>query len=349
MATGAGGMKRVWTIGLLLVMDAAWGQTGSFFSAIDEEVANIEAPSPDSLAKVLTASYSTDLQKVRAIFSWIAQHISYNTYVIRSNRERAASSYVAIPDDTAAAWKSATEMTAIKVLKKRTAVCDGYAKLFKTLCNDAGIPSEVITGYARGYAGGNDRFHSNHTWNAVLIDSTWRLLDLTWASGYIDFDNQFVRRLDEHYFLTPPQDFIRDHYPENIEWALLDNPPDISEFKRMPFRTKSFVKYGIESYWPPKGLIEASEGDTLHWEIILKDPERDQRISPDPFFDSTNMSRAPYSIFLSPLEREGHKRHYSYVVDGLPIEWLNIVYNQDMILRYRLHKKKDLAWQSGKE
>jgi Uncharacterized protein involved in cytokinesis, contains TGc (transglutaminase/protease-like) domain len=31
----------------------------------------------------------------------------------------------------------------------------------------------------------NRRFAVNHTWNSVYIDSTWYLLDVTWASGVV--------------------------------------------------------------------------------------------------------------------------------------------------------------------
>src|SRR5207342_2398588 len=49
------------------------------FSSIDWRVQDIDAASPDSLALRLTGPYSTDLEKVRAIFRWITEHIEYNT------------------------------------------------------------------------------------------------------------------------------------------------------------------------------------------------------------------------------------------------------------------------------
>lgn len=336
-------MKKVLIILLLLIMKSSFAQHFSSYIDIDRKVQSIDAPTPDSLSKLLTAPYTTDLQKVRAIFSWIAQHVSYNTFVINSNRKFAKSKYVVESDDTSAEWKSAVEMTAIKVLKKRTAVCDGYAKLFKTLCDYANIRSEIITGYARGYIEGEDKFRSNHTWNAVMVDSVWQLLDVTWASGYINYTNQFAPRLDDTYFLTPPQQFIHDHYPEDITWTLMDDPPPMSEFKRMPYRGKSFVKYSISSYFPTNGIIEATAGDSIRIELKIKDAERDKKISPDPFFDSTIIDRSPLSVFLSPTDTVGNKFIYTYVVPPAAVGWINIVYNRDIIMRYRLNIKKDVA------
>ena len=336
-------MKKVLTILLLIMTKFSFAQNVSSYSDIDWKVQSIDAPTPDSLAKLLTVSYTTDLQKVRAIFSWIAQHISYNTFVISSNRKFTSSKYVVQPDDTSAEWKSAIEMTAIKVLKKRTAVCDGYAKLFKTLCDYANVRSEIITGYARGYMEGENKFRSNHTWNAVMIDSVWKLLDVTWASGYINYTNQFAPRLDDTYFLTPPQQFIHDHYPEDITWTLMDDPPAMNEFKRMPYKGKSFVKYSIRSYSPTNGIIEAAAGDSIRIELRVKDAERDKHISPDPFFDSTIIDRSPLSVFLSPSNRVGNKFIYTYVVPSAAVGWINVVYNNDVIMRYRLNIKKDVA------
>lgn len=329
-------MKFAFSIVLLLMMKFSFAQ-GQHYSAIDWSVQSIDAPTPDSLAKLLTVSYTTELQKVRAIFSWIAQHISYNTFIISSNRRYASSQYVVEPDDTSSTWKPAVEMTAIKVLKKRTAVCDGYAKLFKTLCDYAGLRSELITGYARGYVSGANKFLSNHTWNAVMIDSVWKLLDVTWASGYVDFSNQFTRRLDDTYFLTPPQQFINDHYPEDLRWTLMDNPPALSEFKRMPFRYKSFVKYSISSYSPANGIIDAFVGDTIQMEVQVKDLKRDKGISSDPFFDSTMIDSSPASAFLPASDTVGNKIIYTYIVHSPAVEWLNILYNNDVIMRYRLN------------
>jgi transglutaminase/protease-like cytokinesis protein 3 len=157
---------------------------------------NINASSPDSLAYLLASPYRTDIEKARAIYSWIAQHISYNTFFI-GNFRRSAGAYVAPEEDTTTIRKEADVMTAIKVLKRRTAVCDGYAKLFKTLCGYAGICSEVISGYARGHIERNALFRTNDNWNAVMIDGAWQLADVTWGSGYVNFANQFVQRTND--------------------------------------------------------------------------------------------------------------------------------------------------------
>ncbi|MFL5809969.1 MAG: transglutaminase domain-containing protein [Flavisolibacter sp.] len=119
---------------------------GVSFSRIDWEVQSVEAATVDSLSYKLVHNYSTELEKVRAIFSWITQHISYNTYIFNALGRYGVNRFVPTPMDTISEWKSANEMTAQRVLQRRFAICDGYAKLFKTLCDYAGIRSELVPG-----------------------------------------------------------------------------------------------------------------------------------------------------------------------------------------------------------
>ena len=307
------------------------------FFAIDWKVRSIDAPTVDSLAKELTSSYQTDLEKARAIFSWIAQHISYNTGIYNAGKRYRFVKYVYDPYDTVSS-KSAIEQTAEKVLRKRVAVCDGYAKLFKTLCDYAGLESEVILGYGKCYLEKDEKFRTNHTWNTVRIDSVWHLLDVTWASGYVTYSNEYVPHIDESYFLTPPQQFVLDHYPEDLKWTLLEHPPTLREFHFSPFKYKSFIKYGIASASPSNGTIQGAMGDTIHIELKLTDASKDRQVAADPFFDSTEAGLSPSSVFLEPII-ENNKAVYTYVVQSETVEWLHLVYNHDPVLRYKLDIK----------
>jgi hypothetical protein len=326
----------------IFLLRVGYGQSSYDFSQIDHYVQNIENKDPDSLAKQLTEPYQTDIEKVRAIYSWIAQHIAYNTFIFNS-RPYSSARYITEPEDTSMNWRSGNEMTALKVLRKRIAVCDGYAKLFQTLCLYAGIRSELVVGYARGYNSNADRFRTNHTWNVVMVDNHWKLIDVTWGSGYIDYANQFVQHLDESYFLANPKQFIWDHYPEELQWALLDNPPAVREFTRVPFKLKSYVKYSIKSFYPSAGIVEAAIGDTLQFELYLKDPEKDRAISADPFFDSSILTKSPSWIFVNPSKQSGSHVYYTHVVQSAGEEWVHILYNNDIVLRYKLNIRMSTA------
>ena len=247
------------------------GQTN--FYKIDSKVESIPVAKSDTLAKQLASLGNTDLEKVRAIFRWITEHIDYNVRPIGRSKKIHHLFYEE-PDDSAAALPPLNERVAAKVLYKGVAFCEGYSRLFKTLCDHAGIKAEIIYGYARTNT--NRRFGVNHTWNAVYIDSTWHLLDVTWASGVVSLCNEYIRQYNDFYFLTPPGEFIRDHYPEDPQWTLLSNPPVYREYNQSPFRYSGYIKAGINSYFPAKGVIDAAIGDTIT--IELKVRKRDHKL-----------------------------------------------------------------------
>jgi len=291
---------------------------------------------PEVLARALTEKLPSEKEKARAIFTWIAENIQYNTAIAYPRRGKFSTWD---PSDTMSVWRSADEMTAIRVLYRGTAVCDGYARLFKTLCDYAGLQSVVITGYGRCFGDNGVRFRTNHCWNAVRIDSIWELLDVTWGSGYVNYSGDFVQRTDDNYFMVPPSRFIHDHLPEDLSWTLLANPPAMKEFDREPFRYKSFVKYGISMFEPSGGTIEASPGDTIKIEVQVNDPEKNSKIAPGMVFDSLLANAIPLNAFLTSSSGE-RRLVYTYVVAEQAPGWINILYNHDPVLRYRLKLKK---------
>jgi hypothetical protein len=327
-------MKGCILVLLLLVATFSMAQKVSF-SQIDWQAQNIDAPTVDSLAKLLTSNYNTDLEKVRSIYTWVATHIYYNTGIF--THKPSSLRYKPDPDDTSTVWKSADEMLAQRVLKRKVAVCDGYASLFKTLCDYSGIKAECVLGYVRG-GGGMTRFRTNHTWNAVYVDSSWHLIDATWGAGYCDYQDNFVQRFDDYYFFPAPGDFIKDHFPEDSKWTLLDNPPVIQEFKRSPLKAKAFVKYGIAAFTPSNGLIKALPGDTIRIELDLQDIARTKTVGSSFYEDSLPSPKSTYAL-LEPVAERGNKIFYNYVVSTPEVAWLQVLYNKDMILQYRLEIK----------
>jgi hypothetical protein len=313
------------------------GTTGGFCRA---RFAGTAADAP--LRQQLTRPYETNLQKVRAIFRWIADNISYNVVIYpRTPRNRGFKQAIEEPYDPVIEAKGLDERVAYSVLRKKTALCNGYARLFKTLCDYAGIPSEIITGYARTNMG-SSKFRSNHTWNAVYIDSAWHLLDVTWASGFLSYrGNAFIKEFNEYYFLTPPEQLIQSHYPEDPRWTLLDNPPVQREYKNAPFRPTAFIKYTIRSYKPTTGMIEAAVGDTLQFELETADVERDRQIAKDGYYDSTILAGSTTTAFLQPTtEKLTLHTVYQYVVTSPAIAYLHLLYNNDVVLRYRLQVRQ---------
>lgn len=310
-----------------------FGQPGQDnFYKIDSKVVSIPYGKADTLAKQLAALGKTEREKVRAIFRWITEHIGYHVRIY--NRGKATGPlFYEEPDDSNAALPPLNERVAAKVLYKKVAFCDGYARLFKTLCDHAGIQSELIFGYARTNM--SKKFGVNHTWNAVYIDSAWHLLDVTWASGFVSYSNQYVKQYNDFYFLTPPEHFIRDHYPEDLQWTLLPDPPHYREFAQSPFRYSGFLKAGVVNHFPGKGVIEATAGDTILIELKTNRALTNFYVSASPVFDTNQLALKP--------KLNNEKFSFRYTITPDTGEWLYVFCNEELALRYRLNVKRQVA------
>lgn len=154
------------------------------FNVIDSFVKTIQYKNDlSALTKALTMPYAVQVHKARAIFRWITENIVYdykyyNKYYYNGKEPEG---FKCKGKKTCETEKMEWETKYINnVLRNKKAVCQGYAMLFKKMCDIAGLQSEIITGYVRtayyqvGTAGTLD-----HAWNAVMIDSTYYLLDAT--------------------------------------------------------------------------------------------------------------------------------------------------------------------------
>lgn len=176
------------------------------------------APDNDSYSTYFLANYlvepaKTELDKIRSIYVWMAHNITYDMKGLLLKE---------LPDYRPKA-----------VLNSKTAVCEGYAQLFNELCDEAGIRSEIIRGYSKGYwYNEGDKFEvSNHSWNAVYLDSQWQFIDVTWSARRANNSKQ-ARPFSDKYFLTPPDEFIIDHLPEIPAWQLLSGPISKEAFEK---------------------------------------------------------------------------------------------------------------------
>ena len=198
--------------------------------------------SVDSLASYLVAPAKNEREKARSIFRWVTENINYDVLGF----------FTGSFDDTSSK----------DVLKSRKSVCSGYSDIFSSLASSAGLEVARIAGYGKGYGylpGENLSGPSNHAWNAVKINGSWYLIDCTWGAGYIDDNKKYVRNFDDHYFMTPPSEFIYDHFPEDSRWQLLEHPLSKSEFEKQAFVKPEFFKYGLKLDDRFEGTIRADD------------------------------------------------------------------------------------------
>ena len=128
---------------------------------------------------VETGSAAYQALFVRAADEYLCSRLFYdysalNTAVSVSAAENSGSQSVACNDayriyTSAAAFLGGTDHLTMG------AVCEGYAKAFKVLCDQLGVPAVCVSGLSD-----RNRTGSGHMWNLAQIGGVWYLVDVTW-------------------------------------------------------------------------------------------------------------------------------------------------------------------------
>ena len=196
----------------------------------------------ESLAAYLGKGAYSDVTRARAIFRWIAANISYDVALFTQGSARPG---------------GFRNQTAAEVLQSRKGVCGCYANLFEDLARRCGLKAVVVTGYSRGfgYEPGRSVTNNSHAWIAVSINEQWCLLDPTWGSGYINERNEFVRELNDYYFLVPSKELVLTHFPRDPKYQFLPNPVTTKAFEEFVYLKPAFFRMGLRLDAPVKAHV----------------------------------------------------------------------------------------------
>ncbi|MEL7341538.1 MAG: transglutaminase domain-containing protein, partial [Bacteroidota bacterium] len=196
----------------------------------------------EKIATRITKGIEDDSLQFRAIFCWVTRRIKYDLKAFK-NRD--------LPNPN-------TKTT----LRRRKAVCAGYALLMAELCRSVDIPAFYLSGYTR--EGDFDPDfpirYDDHAWNAVLLKGRWYLLDATWSSMSTKVKRKpisnFVRaqlglatiqkvvpvhKPNDDYYLLAPEQMIVDHLPLLPMWQLLSGEVLMAVFEAGPEAVQQWI------------------------------------------------------------------------------------------------------------
>lgn len=192
---------------------------------------------PDLVKYLIKPYQHNELLKARALFIWIASHVQYDMYKYKNIDKKNNHQNAYIKNDN--------------VYQTRLGVCGDFAALFNQMARRAHLNAEIITGAAGYNLTPKTALQSPHAWNAVKINNKWHLVDVTWALGGQYATAQDIRRpkeykkllksrkkdktkesfgieedrpIDDYWFLPPPEEAIKTHFPQEIKWQLLKHP-----------------------------------------------------------------------------------------------------------------------------
>ncbi len=222
-----------------------WPAPAALHPAVAEMPASAET-SIVAVARYLADRESDRFRLVKALHDWVADRIAYD-----------APSYAAHkypPQD------------AESVFRTRKSVCAGYAQLLTELGKQAGVEIVYVVGDAR--TEGQRERGEGHAWNAVKIEGRYYLVDATWDSGSVS-GTTFKKGYRTEYFLTPPEVFGLDHFPDDARWQLREKPISRGDFMRQPMMSPAFYAEGRELVSPDRSQVTVKGSLTVE----MKNPK----------------------------------------------------------------------------
>ncbi|WP_180957888.1 transglutaminase domain-containing protein [Psychroflexus sp. MES1-P1E] len=286
------------------------------FAEIDKHVANIGFNPKDKLAEKITSEFTTDLEKVRALFVWITNNITYDFELLESKKLKQE-------------FYISQDSVIDKTLERKKAICSGYSLFFKKLCNDLDIQGEVVNGYSKQWFDSSiSKNVPDHAWNAVKIDEKWFLIDTTWASK-----NEDNTERDDFWFMTNPESFVYSHYPEDEKWTLLENGLTKEDFDQLPSITdRSFFEDEIKILIPDKKIIDVEKDRIIKIELGTNNTELEILLRGYPYetYASKNNLEFPSDEEYAKLTSEERNKH-NKVIPSIEIIKTEIKFNKILI------------------
>jgi len=122
----------------------------------EREVERLSAQMWEVIDNIIQSAPDNPLEKITFFHDWIVNNTVYAAYLAESN-------------GVIQGYEHGFNIDG--VFLRGSAVCEGYSKAFKLLSDIAGIPNIIVYGVAKD---------ENHSWNYVMLEGQWYLVDVTW-------------------------------------------------------------------------------------------------------------------------------------------------------------------------
>lgn len=181
----------------------------------------------------LCRPYRSDVQRLRAIFTWVAERIAWE-------------------DD----YDEQQHIDCRRVMLDRRGCSREIAHLVAELCNSLGICAEPVQGYLK--TPGEELAESlhqaqsmrtNHWWNAVIVDGEWRIMDCALANPTFArralYSNAPAQQADDFFFLSRPVEACHTHVPLYDEQQHIVPSIDKDVLLALPAACASYFRHRV--------------------------------------------------------------------------------------------------------
>lgn len=149
---------------------------------VNTEISNLESIKND----ILSQTGDSDLENLRIVHDYLVDTIEYD----------------------GEAGKTVYNIYGALVNKK--AVCEGYARSYKLILDELGIPCIIACGVAKNSSGDIE----SHAWNYVQLEGNWYAVDVTWDDPVIIGNGSLTDDIRYRYFLVGAEEFSKDHFED---------------------------------------------------------------------------------------------------------------------------------------
>ncbi len=190
--------------------------------------------------------YRSDVQRLRAIFTWVAEKINWE-------------------EDYEG------EVDTRRVIQTKRGCAQEYAVLVHEMCAAIGIHSEIVRGYLKSpgeIPETNILPRSNHWWNAVLVDNEWRMMDCCLASPSNPRRGLYssaVNTVAEFWwFLARPLELCWTHIPEHHSQQHICPPVAHETLLNLPCACPPYFKNGLSMVDYNTSLTRIEDLEMVH-------------------------------------------------------------------------------------
>ncbi len=305
------------------------------FLEVDEKVANYpQFNSVEELGIRIQNDFSSDVNRIRAAFTWIALNLEYKRTLDdifeRNKRLLYLSDYVKKQQIRKLKFEKIRQ-----TFENKRGVCIEYSMLLNELCVQFGLQSKIISGVLKTAIKDLDgeTQYKNHVWNAVLLEGKWRLMDVTLASGYWNTrSNRFIRKFTDYYFFTCPENFITDHFPGNEEWQFSDKPLGLKAFYGSPIFYPQYFTNEVKLAANTPGTILVSKNNqfVVSFDQLPKRSELFYKTNNDLFIRKARVKRKKDNGYFSKIRLGKHLKNNDYVT---------LFLHNEAILNFKVQKE----------
>lgn len=199
----------------------------------------------------LCRPYRSDVQRVRAIFTWVSERI---------------------------AWEEDFEgqIDVRRVLQSKRGCSEEIAVLVRDLCAAVGLHAEVVRGYLKGPGEHLDLdtiARPNHHWNAVILDGEWRILDCSLAGPTNPrrslYSSANPNVAEPWFFLARPMEICFTHVPLLPEQQHIVPPVPHEILMALPCACAPYFRHNLELVNFDTSLLHLENLEMAHVQLTV--------------------------------------------------------------------------------